>query len=229
MKSSPTFNFKKHFSTYNHYAYVQKKVAQELIEWIPKINIQTALEIGCGTGIFTEQIINYFHPKTLIINDYYDTRPFLSVPYSDFLLGNVEKIELPKTEIILSSSVFQWINTNNLNALFEKLSKKCSSLAFSMYVEGNLKEIKEHFDYSLNYQAPVNIKRILEKYFPSVKMKNSTYVYHFQQPIEALKHLKYTGVTNTLNKTSLSKLRHFPSKTLTYEVGYFYTFNEIQK
>lgn len=157
MKSSPIFNFKKHFSTYNHYAYVQKKVAKELIKWIPKNNIQTALEIGCGTGIFTKQIINYLHPKILILNDYYDTRQFLSVPYSNFLLGDIEKIKLPNTEIILSSSVFQWLR--NLNTLFEKLSQKCSILTFSMYVEGNLKEIKEHFDHSLNYQTPANIKK----------------------------------------------------------------------
>jgi hypothetical protein len=62
---------------------------------------------------------------------------------------------------------------------------------------------------------------LLEGYFCSVKVKTASYKYYFNQPIDALKHLKYTGVTQIKEKPSLNKIRSFSAKVLTYKVGFF--------
>jgi len=212
-------NFKKHFSTYNKYAYVQKDVAHDLNQFIPQTKVNAALELGCGTGVFTQHFLSKFSPQKMILNDYYDVRSFLSVPYTYFLHGDIETIELPKVEIIVSSSVFQWIE--KLDSLFLKLADKCQMLAFSMYIEDNLSEITEHFDLALEYKTATEVQTLLKQYFCSVKVKTASYKYYFNQPINALKHLKYTGVTKTKAKPSLNKIRSFSDKVLTYKVGFF--------
>jgi malonyl-CoA O-methyltransferase len=211
-------NFDKYFSTYNKYAYIQKYVACDLNQLIPKIKIDTALELGCGTGIFTKQFLNKFNPQKMILNDYYDVRSFLTVPYYYFLPGNIETLKLPSVDIIISSSVFQWIK--KLDILLLKLATKCQTLAFSMYIEGNLNEINQHFNLSLNYKTAAEIKNMLNPHFRLVKTKTTKYQHHFNQPIDALKHLKYTGVVNAKKKASLRKVRSFSAKTLTYKVGF---------
>ncbi|MDR1013215.1 MAG: hypothetical protein LBL38_03000 [Lactobacillales bacterium] len=212
-------NFEKYFSTYNKYACVQKDVACDLNQFIPQTKMNTALELGCGTGIFTEQFLNKFKLQKMILNDYYDVRIFLSVPYSYFIPGNIEMLELPNVDIIVSSSAFQWIE--RLDNLFLKLANKCQILAFSMYIEGNLNEINQHFGLFLNYKAAAEITTLLRQYFCSVKVKTASYQYHFKQPIDALKHLKYTGVANFKKKPSLNKIRNFADRILSYKVGFF--------
>ena len=47
--------FHEFLNTYDNYAFVQKKVAQKLIEFLEKNEeFETVLEIGCGTGIYSQ-------------------------------------------------------------------------------------------------------------------------------------------------------------------------------
>jgi len=93
-------------------------------------------------------------------------------------------------------------------------------LAFSIYTKGNLKEINDHFNISLNYLENSEINKILKEKFKNINFKKETIVLKFNSPLEALRHLKNTGVTG-FQKTSISKIRSFTSCTLTYEISYF--------
>ena len=161
-------NFNKKFDTYDENAIVQKKVASHLIELIKEIkndrnSFESILEIGCGTGIFTRDFLNNYSPNRIILNDFFQVERFLdNIPYNSFLFGDILKVELPKVETIVSSSVFQWISP--FEKLIEKLSF-CKNLYFSIYISGNLKEIDEHFNISLDYLEVDEIKNILKKYF----------------------------------------------------------------
>ncbi len=296
-------NFNKKFDSYDENAIVQKKVASHLIELIKEIkndknSFESILEIGCGTGIFTREFLKSYSPNKIILNDFFQVERFLNnIPYNSFLVGDILKIELPKVETIVSSSVFQWISPleklieklsfcknlyfsisflvgdilkielpkvetivsssvfqwiSPLEKLIEKLSF-CKNLYFSIYISGNLKEIDEHFnislDYlevdeiknilkkyftkvkykkesisldniSLDYLEVDEIKNILKKYFTKVKYKKESISLDFNTPLDALRHLKNSGVTG-FKKSSFSKIKSFSSKTLTYEIGYF--------
>ncbi|UYI79970.1 MAG: methyltransferase domain-containing protein [Fusobacterium varium] len=216
--------FDKNFTTYDNNAIVQKKVAANLSEYIKNDislsgNMNKIIELGCGTGIFTKEFLSNFTPKHLTLNDFFDVREYLkNLNYNEFIQGDIEIITLPKADIIISSSAFQWVSS--FEKLINNISASTNNLAFSIYTKGNLKEIYEHFNISLNYLENEEIHQILRKKFKNITSKKETIILKFNTPLEALRHLKNTGVTG-FQKTSISKIRSFSSYTLTYEISYF--------
>lgn len=218
-------NFDKHFDKYNDYSIIQKRVAENLNNLIIKNGIydnkiQSIFEIGCGTGLFTRNYIkNNKNLENLILNDKFDVKNFLKdIKYDTLILEDVEKLEMPKVDLILSSSVFQWID--DLENLIKKISESSNRLCFSTYVTGNLIEIKEHFGVTLNYLSKEDIEKYLKKYFGKVNSYSETIKIDFESSIDVLRHLKYTGVTG-LQKPSALNVRSFDKKNITYEVAYF--------
>ncbi len=218
-------NFIKHFDEYEKYSFVQKKVAENLIKYLKENNvfeknISTVFEIGCGTGIFTREYRKEIpNLRSLILNDKFDVRTYINnIEYITFKQGDVLELLIPKSDLVLSSSVFQWIY--DLDKLFENISNTTKKLCFSTYISGNLLEIKEHFGLSLEYKSIEDIERIAKKYFNNISCYKETIKLEFENPIDVLKHLKYTGVTG-LQKPSVNNIRTFKNKILTYEVAYF--------
>ncbi len=190
--------FDKYYDIYNEYSLVQKKVAKNLVDFIQenkildKKNIKNILEIGCGTGIFTNEYLKEFQNlENLYLNDIFNVEKYFENIKSYFLEGDITKINIPEVDLILSSSAFQWIE--NLDELFKKLSLSSNNLIFSTYTKG---------------------------YFKNIKEKKETIVLEFESPLEVLKHLKYTGVTG-LKKPSITNIRSFNKNKITYEVAYF--------
>lgn len=220
-------NFDKNFHTYDECASVQKQVAINLDEFINcnlmDKNFDVAFEIGCGTGIFSSYLVNSLHPKELILNDFYDTKKYLkNIKYNKFLVGNIEEINIPKSNIIVSSSCLQWIK--DFEELIKKISNSTKVFSFSIYTKGNLVEINKHFNISLDYLSHDEIISILKKYFKNVKSKKQSIIKNFDSPLKALKDLKNTGVTGFC-KTSIHEIRSYKEKKLTYEISYFFCNN----
>lgn len=217
-------NFNKHYNVYEKYSLAQKQVAKNLLDYMGKSNIfdtqiNSIFEIGCGTGIFTKEYRKYFLHSDLILNDIFDVREFIKdIDYNIFIQENIEELDIPKSDLVVSSSVFQWIKDKD--SLIRNIAENTDNLCFSSYVSGNLIEIKNHFDISLDYLNIEEFKEILKKYFSSVKSYSETIKLDFEDPMSVLKHLKYTGVTG-FQKTSISKIKTFKDNILTYEVAYF--------
>ena len=183
-------NFNKHYNVYEKYSLAQKQVAKNLLDYMGK------------SGIFNTQINSIFEIGcgTGIFTKEY-RKYFL---HSDLILNDIFDVR----EFIkdIDYNIFIAENTDNL--------------CFSSYVSGNLIEIKNHFDISLDYLNIEEFKEILKKYFSSVKSYSETIKLDFEDPMSVLKHLKYTGVTG-FQKTSISKIKTFKDNILTYEVAYF--------
>ncbi|MEX6519593.1 malonyl-ACP O-methyltransferase BioC [Fusobacterium animalis] len=217
-------NFNKHYNVYEKYSLAQKQVAKNLLDYMGKSNIfdiqiNSIFEIGCGTGIFTKEYRKYFLHSDLILNDIFDVREFIKdIDYNIFIQENIEELDIPKSDLVVSSSVFQWIKDKD--SLIRNIAENTDNLCFSSYVSGNLIEIKNHFDISLDYLNIEEFKEILKKYFSSIKSYSETIKLDFEDPMSVLKHLKYTGVTG-FQKTSISKIKTFKDNILTYEVAYF--------
>ena len=217
-------NFNKHYNEYENYSLAQKQVAKNLLDYMGKSNIfntqiNSIFEIGCGTGIFTREYRKYFLHSDLILNDIFDVREFIKdIDYNIFIQENIEELDIPKSDLVVSSSVFQWIKDKD--SLIRNIAENTDNLCFSSYVSGNLIEIKNHFDISLDYLNIEEFKEILKKYFSSVKSYSETIKLDFEAPMSVLKHLKYTGVTG-FQRTSISKIKTFKDNILTYEVAYF--------
>ena len=217
-------NFYKYYNEYENYSLAQKQVAKNLLDYMGKSNIfntqiNSIFEIGCGTGIFTREYRKYFLHSDLILNDIFDVREFIKdIDYNIFIQENIEELDIPKSDLVVSSSVFQWIKDKD--SLIRNIAENTDNLCFSSYVSGNLIEIKNHFDISLDYLNIEEFKEILKKYFSSVKSYSETIKLDFEAPMAVLKHLKYTGVTG-FQKASISKIKTFKDNILTYKVAYF--------
>lgn len=217
-------NFDKHYSTYEKNSLAQKQVAKHLLAYmedadILKRDINSIFEIGCGTGIFTREYRKFFPSSSLILNDIFDVKSFIKdIDYNIFIKENIEEIDIPKSDLVLSSSVFQWID--GLENLVRNIAKNTDILCFSTYVFGNLLEIKKHFYISLEYLKTEEIEKIIAKYFQKFKIYKETIKIDFESPLSVLRHLKYTGVTG-FQRASFSRIKSFKATSLTYEVAYF--------
>lgn len=215
--------FKKNFITYDENALVQRKVAEKLSFLVSKKlkekKINKVIELGCGTGIFTRIISKKINIESLTLNDYFDTRKYLKdINYTNFILGDMNNCLEDKYNLVISSSSLQWIE--DLEKLIENISFCSDKLFFSIYLEGNLKEIKDHFNVSLNYKTEKEILNLLKKYFNEVESSKEVIVLYFKKPLEALRHLKKTGVVLN-SRSSVREVRAFESRSLSYRVGYF--------
>lgn len=213
-------NFDKKFDRYEENAHIQKVVAGELINLVPKKKYRIIFEIGAGTGILTKNIIKNIEYKNLIVNDKYsESKEYIKdLPSVKFIGGDIEKLDIGKADLVISSSVFQWIEDKD--KLFEKISDASDTLVFSIYIRGNLMEISDHFGISLEYLDMKELKNLLTPYFKNIRGYEEEFVLEFDTPMEGLKHLKNTGVTG-IGQTNMEKMRSYLSKKLTYKVGYF--------
>ena len=213
-------NFNKQFKNYDHNAITQKKVAEKLFSFIDHSKkYDTVLELGCGTGIFTKTFYDRLNFDILNLNDIIDTTNyFTDISYNYFFVEDMENLDLENYSLIVSSSAFQWVD--NLENLIKKISQSSSELVFSIYSKGNLIEILNHFGVSLNYLSCDEILNILNRYYSEIKYDTEEFILEFNSPIDALKHLKKTGVTG-FKKSSYSLTKSFNSTTLTYRVSYF--------
>jgi len=213
-------NFDKKFDRYEENAHIQKVVAKELIKLVPEKKYNTIFEIGAGTGVLTKNIVKNIEYKNLIVNDkYLESEKYLKdLPSIEFVGGDIEKLDIRKADLIISSSVFQWIEDKD--KLFEKIMRATDILVFSIYIKGNLMEVSDHFGISLEYLDMCELKALLTHYFKNVSEYEEEFKISFDTPIEGLKHLKNTGVTG-IGHTNTQMIRSYSSKELTYKVGYF--------
>lgn len=219
--------FGKNFSTYDENAIIQKKVAENLTNFISKkFNNQKfdkVIELGCGTGIFTREFLKKFEINEIDLNDCFNTRDyFKEISYKNFICDDMNEAIIKNYDIVISSSSFQWIE--DLEKLIESTSKKSEKLAFSIYIDGNLKEITEHFGVGLKYKKIEDILIILKKYFKNIEYYSEEKTLNFSSPIEALRHLKKTGVT-IKKRTSIYDIKSYKNTLLTYNMAYFISYN----
>lgn len=66
-------NFSKHAHHYDNYARIQQRAAAQMMKFVPGYLLQKeeirVLEIGCGTGLVTRNLVNLFDNATFVISD----------------------------------------------------------------------------------------------------------------------------------------------------------------
>ena len=109
-------NFSKHAKTYDQYAVVQRQAAKKLAVLIPRQNIRSILEIGCGTGLFTKYLLNKY-PRAKI--SAVDFSPAMlkaarqAIPSSrvKFILADAQTITPKKKfDLICSNACLHWLD-----------------------------------------------------------------------------------------------------------------------
>lgn len=214
--------FSRAIGSYQQTATVQRDVARRMSELlrlhIPRDTCRNAIEVGCGTGLFTRQLLKEIHPQRLLLND---ICPEVRDCFSDildknirFYGGDAEKLSFPKGQnLITSCSAIQWFE--DPEAFFKRcryLLAEGGYLAFSTFGKENMREITSVTGVSLPYRSLKELERSLSKDYELVYSGEEVLCLTFSSPLEVLRHLKQTGVTginrNTWTKADLSDFCH---------------------
>ena len=234
-KSLVKKRFKKSLKTYDENAIVQKKMAKELINLLPKKEYNKIFEIGCATGILTKEIADKLIFSELYLNDIVEeSKKYVQEIYKEckFVVGDIENIELNKKyNLIISNACLQWCS--NIEETLSKLINALDDggiLAISVFGEDNLKEIKSIFNIGKEISSISSMENFLNTQKIIIKKEDKIKI-DFETPMEVLKHLKYTG-TNAikeikLTKTKLKDLEQKYKENYTQNNKVYLTYNPI--
>ncbi len=194
---------------------------KEIFNWRYKKKKLNILDIGSGTGIVLEKLINIFGKK----NNFYAidiSKKMIDIgkkkfPFVKWIKGKIEnKINsLPNMDIFIFAQSFQWINRKILLNLIKKINKKgliCilqnnrdykSNIFLNKY-ENLLESINSK--YSRKYRK-INFKKELNYY---IDKKKYTYLYMVKTWEIYLTIKKFLGMVNS--STQVVKVKSINKK-----------------
>ncbi len=203
--------FSRAVGSYPQAATVQRDVARRMTELlgkhVPRSTCRNALEVGCGTGLFTRQLLKEIRPRHLLLND---ICPEMRHCFSDilgknirFYEGDAEQLHFPAGQnLITSCSALQWFE--DPEAFFVRcrhLLTEGGYLAFSTFGKENMREITSVTGTSLHYRSLGELEQLLLKNYEMVYSGEEVFRLTFSSPLEVLRHLKQTGVTGVRRHT----------------------------
>lgn len=206
-------DFSKAANSYRDNAIVQKQMAKSLCLLCEKYfgkKYSKIFEIGCGTGLLSENIVKNFIFDELILNDITDNFTGLNYP---FLKGDVTKIDLAKNcNLIISNACFQWIL--DIEKFLLKIKNSLANdgvLAFSSFGKDNCIQFKSIENTGLFYADYLKI--LPQCGYEIVEYEMEIQTIYFSSPIEVLRHIKSTGaMVNDNHKWNKERLKTFEAK-----------------
>ncbi|MFE0502918.1 malonyl-ACP O-methyltransferase BioC [Peribacillus butanolivorans] len=150
--------FSEHAKTYDAYANVQKNMAKQLVDLLPKKNTNhgiNILEIGCGTGYLTRLLVKTFPNAAITAVDLAPgmvevAKGTTKEDRVTFLCTDIEEMVLNENyDLIISNATFQWLN--NLPATLEKLIARLTaegSLIFSTFGIDTFQELHMSYEHA---------------------------------------------------------------------------------
>ena len=201
-------SFSRALHTYDQEARVQKLMAEKLLDLLISRQgkeFDRILEMGCGTGFLTRQILSRLSYEKLTLNDRVEkVREKIKAfnPDAHFLCGDAETLDFPSGQnLILSSAVFQWFT--HLQNFFKKaynLLAPGGILAFAAFGPENFWEIKAASGRGLSYPSPEQLLEWLNPGFQPLCLEESLEPLRFKTPLKALQHIRRTGVGGVSEK-----------------------------
>lgn len=230
------------FNTYVTEASVQQAIAKKLALMSQRNLISTpriALEVGCGTGFLTYELLQRYADAIWLHNDISPTaKPYIDMlvkqhnAAGSFTVGDAELLTIPETiDFFASSSAMQWFT--DISSFLDKLANSITSvgiIAFSTFGPDNLKEIKQLTGNGLAYPTYNVLNEIVSKRFEIIEMEEDHHTIYFKNPIEVLRHIKQTGVNGPFRQCwTKGKLEKFALeyKQLLTQDGYPLTYHPI--
>lgn len=209
--------FEQAMSSYDAQAHAQQQINHHLMRLLQykRSDFGTILEIGCGTGHFSQLLQRHCHAKHYVFNDLCDVQHQLAKrlhrPY-DFIMGDAEQLDFGgQFDLIASASSVQWFADPQrfLKRVKSVLAPK-GNLLFSTFTPENLPQIRRLTGIGLDYPTTEMWLTWLESDFHLQHFESGQIDLTFSSPLAVLQHLKASGVT-AINRTAWTKgqLRQF--------------------
>jgi len=204
-------------NSYDELATLQRKVGLKLLQsFTEKNSSHLVVDVGCGTGFLTQQLVDRGFAGKIIAMDIalsmvqktkVKTGRFQNVKYfcadAEFI-----PLETKSVDTIVSNLALQWCQ--NLIAVFTGFNqalKKEGRLVFSTFGPSTLQELKQAWsevdDYTHvnDFYSAEEIGGFLEKSgFNNVEIVTKCYKSQYSSVIELMRELKGIGAHNVLSK-----------------------------
>ncbi|SRR5579883_217759 len=207
MKKRITQCFNKAAATYHQAATLQTTVAENLSRYINGTKAHRILELGCGTGIFSEKLFKKFPTANFMLTDIAPAmldvcqKKFRERKCIQYACQDAEQLSVNDSyDLITSNMTLHWLN--NIPNSFEKIISKLSArgeFIFSLLGKKSLYEWQKICDeYSVPFPMPLfDSNYILKNLFPLLEVKTELIKMQYKNIQEFLQSLKKIGAHAT--------------------------------
>ncbi len=222
-KDLVTQRFKSVINKYSKNAVIQKEMAERLVNmslFYLSGSEPDMLELGCGTGILTKEIVQRYTFQRYTANDLVrEFEPLIadvcrtcSHAEFSFIAGDAEHIDIThKQDVIWSGATIQWIT--DLESLFSRIRKMLKPkgyFIFSSFERYNYFQIKQLTGNGIQYKRLTDVLEIAAKNFRIEDYQVWQEDVWFDSPRDVLKHIQDTGVNAVkCEKWTKTKLTEF--------------------
>jgi malonyl-CoA O-methyltransferase len=230
--------FNRGAKTYHQAAHLQAQIAKNLSHHLIGVQADDILEIGCGTGLFTQYLLKTFPQSNVLLTDISPSmieecrQQFRELSPTAFACVDGETLhELPSFDLIVSSMTLHWFNAfqSSVQRIQQKL-KKNGRFIFAMLTDYSLHEWQnmcDYFNYPIATPAFPSLIQ-LKNQFPEFTFRVEEIKEIYSNAHTFLKTLKFLGATaarpeyTPLASNQLRHLiHHFDHEiSITYEVVY---------
>lgn len=211
--------FERSHESYSRHAQAQSAIARRLASMIASDfkgdEVTRMLEVGCGSGELSRALGEMICIEQATYVDLYQCRPFGVAKEERCVVADaeiyVEELAADTFDLICSSSAMQWFSdTRRFLQNCRRLLAPGGVVALSTFAKGNLAELDAVRDSSIGYLTEQQLAEMSSEIFPNVEVKSEKIRLHFPSPADAMRHLKFTGVTASAAKSmSPKQLRRF--------------------
>ena len=205
--------FSKYAYHYDEHCDIQNSVAKCLSDLIELPNVENILDVGCGTGNYTQILHRKFPNADILGIDI--SRQMLKIASSKiktskvkFIRADAEKLSLNnKFDLITSNACLQWLEDfKRALFLYRDHLTNDGKLFFSMFgpdtfseLSHSLKELTKD-NLSITADSFITKERVIEllkDIFSKVTVKERVFKERYSSLGELFKKIKYTGTTGS--------------------------------
>ncbi|WP_028399565.1 malonyl-ACP O-methyltransferase BioC [Ectobacillus panaciterrae] len=232
--------FNKAASTYDEYANVQKKMGDVLIQKLCQTYTSHArlsiLELGCGTGYVTEQLLNSFPYASVTAVDFAphmieQAKKRRGAEKAAFICGDIEKISFSGPyDVIISNATFQWLNDlqGTVARLCEALHDN-GALMFTTFGNETFQELHLSFQQAVGSLEGKDERAVGQSFFTAqqlkelcepqghVSMQQARYIEWFSTVRDFLDSVRKIGAANSNDGISSQSPSVFRNMIRLYE------------
>lgn len=207
-KSHVEQRFRKAENTYDDNASEQYVSASRLLSLTSAHTSGTAeniLEIGCGTGRFTEMVLSHFTPARATLWDLHISPQIESLRTRHNVVETVSRSCDAETaiigeddatyDLILSASTVQWFNSLRAFLLHaSRTLRRGGTIALSTYGPATMREIHQALGTESRFPSADHIRRMIPPTLETLELCEEIHTTQFNTPLEVLRHMSRTGV-----------------------------------
>ena len=199
--------FGRSLAGYDGAAAVQAGMARRLVGEICSRggdDCESVLEIGCGTGLLSRELVSRLSVRKLLAYDLVpECGPVLSATMErqpglafSFAAGDIERVDLPAGafDLAASNAVFHWLE--DLPGLLGRLAaalRPGGLLAFTTFGPDNLREVAAAGGGGLGYRPLREVAALVERRYRLLHCGEMRETLGFSSPRRVLEHLRRTG------------------------------------